>query len=192
MLIALTPHLSSPTYSDHWIPKLAHLSDACVTLQGITSDPVLGPTFPAYSGLLSIHATPSPHTFLDPSRRFSQLRGLNITTHTGETGGGENNLAFKCMRKRFVVETLHLDVEGGVGERRTTPSASTIANISSPQDNSASEAHRHLHPAPLAKVSIEAPLEPSRDMPSSMASEPPKKAKKKVAFRAHDSDLYDF
>jgi len=40
---------------------------------------------------------------------------------SGWTGGGENNLAFKCTRKRFVIETHHLDVEGGVGERRTTP-----------------------------------------------------------------------
>ena len=40
---------------------------------------------------------------------------------SGWTGGGENNLAFKCTRKRFVIETHHLDVEGGVGERRTGP-----------------------------------------------------------------------
>lgn len=36
-------------------------------------------------------------------------------------GGGENNLAFKVRRKRLVIETLHLDVEGGVSERRTKP-----------------------------------------------------------------------
>ncbi|KAH9004410.1 hypothetical protein EDB86DRAFT_3210211 [Lactarius hatsudake] len=49
----------------------------------------------------------------------STLRG--ISSVSGWTGGGENNLAFKCTRKRFVIETHHLDVEGGVGERRTHP-----------------------------------------------------------------------
>jgi hypothetical protein len=33
--------------------------------------------------------------------------------------GRENNIAFKCTRKRLVFETHHLDAEGGVGERRT-------------------------------------------------------------------------
>lgn len=42
------------------------------------------------------------------------LRGLGSS--------GENNLAFKCTRKRMIFETLHLDVEGGTGERRTTAS----------------------------------------------------------------------
>ena len=40
-------------------------------------------------------------------------------------GAGENNLAFKLKRKRLVVETLHLGVEGGVGERRTEPAPSS-------------------------------------------------------------------
>jgi elongator complex protein 4 len=38
---------------------------------------------------------------------------------SGSSGGRENNIAFKCMRKRLVFETHHLDAEGGVGERRT-------------------------------------------------------------------------
>jgi hypothetical protein len=40
---------------------------------------------------------------------------------SGSSGGRENNIAFKCMRKRLVFETHHLDAEGGVGERRTGP-----------------------------------------------------------------------
>ena len=38
-------------------------------------------------------------------------------------GVGENNLAFKCTRKRFIIETFHLDVDGGVGglTRTTAP-----------------------------------------------------------------------
>jgi hypothetical protein len=38
---------------------------------------------------------------------------------SGSSGGRENNIAFKCTRKRLVFETHHLDAEGGVGERRT-------------------------------------------------------------------------
>jgi elongator complex protein 4 len=34
-------------------------------------------------------------------------------------GSRENNIAFKCTRKRLAFETHHLDIEGGVGERRT-------------------------------------------------------------------------
>ena len=30
-------------------------------------------------------------------------------------------MGFKLKRKRFVIETVHLGVEGGVGERRTEP-----------------------------------------------------------------------
>jgi elongator complex protein 4 len=36
----------------------------------------------------------------------------------------DNNLAFKLKRRRFVVETLHLDVEGGTSERKTTTTKS--------------------------------------------------------------------
>lgn len=44
---------------------------------------------------------------------------------TGGAGGLANNLAFRVTRRKgFVVETLHLDVEGGVGERRTAPPSS--------------------------------------------------------------------
>ena len=39
----------------------------------------------------------------------------------GGAGGGENNLAFKIKRKRVAIETLHLDTDGGVKERRTVP-----------------------------------------------------------------------
>jgi elongator complex protein 4 len=42
-----------------------------------------------------------------------------MSTVPGSSGGRENNIAFKCTRKRLVFETHHLDAEGGVGERRT-------------------------------------------------------------------------
>ena len=92
--------------------------------------------FSAHHGLVHIHSLPAPHTLLPPSDKFSTLRGL--------TSSGENNLAFKCMRKRMVFETLHLDLEGGVGERRTTPSTSASA-----LSETAASAH---NPGPLTVV----------------------------------------
>ncbi|PVG04660.1 PAXNEB-domain-containing protein [Serendipita vermifera] len=183
VMITLPVHLSSPSFGNHWIPRVAQLADACFTMQGITNDPVLGPTFPSYSGLLTVHSSPSPHTLLDASRRFSQLRGLNVTSKLIGTGGGENNLAFKCMRKRLVVETLHLDVEGGVGERRTTPS--TIATSDPPPVYAQAEANT----VKLAKIEIDTISGTPPDQPP---TEKPKKAKKKVVFQASESDLYDF
>ena len=73
--------------------------------------------FPSYHGFVHIHSLPSPHTLTAASDRHSTLRSFSSS--------GENNLAFKCTRKRFIIETLHLDVEGGVNERRTTPSTTT-------------------------------------------------------------------
>lgn len=58
---------------------------------------------------MRIHTLPAPQGLVAASDRFSTLRGPVA----------ENNLGFKCTRKRLVFETLHLDVDGGVGERRT-------------------------------------------------------------------------
>ena len=44
-----------------------------------------------------------------------------VANGEGGAGGGENNLAFKIKRKRVAIETLHLDTDGGVKERRTVP-----------------------------------------------------------------------
>lgn len=184
-LVTLPPHLSHPEFIPGWIQKLSHLSDGCMTFQGITSDAVLGSTFPSYSGLLTVHSTPSPHTLLDPSRRFSQLRGLDVS------GKAENNLAFKCMRKRFVVETLHLDVEGGVGERRTTP-AVPVSVTSSVTVGAAPRLHTDSLTSGFAKVSIEAPhpLPTSTSATDGQTGEnKPKKARKKVAFHSESADF---
>uniref|UniRef100_V5EWH5 Elongator complex protein 4 n=1 Tax=Kalmanozyma brasiliensis (strain GHG001) TaxID=1365824 RepID=V5EWH5_KALBG len=80
--------------------------------------------FPAYTGAVKILNTPSVGTLTNPSIRSSVLRGMGGAPaggREGGAGGGENNLAFKVRRKRVVIETLHLDVEGGVSERRTKP-----------------------------------------------------------------------
>ena len=48
-------------------------------------------------------------------------------------GTGENNLGFRLKRKTFVIETVHLGVEGGVGERRTEP-APEVGRMLAPAD----------------------------------------------------------
>ncbi|KAI0348453.1 PAXNEB-domain-containing protein, partial [Trametopsis cervina] len=115
--VSLPPHLCSESWGGQgWIQKLGWLSDASISLTAFSGNPSLTALFPSHHGFVHIHSLPAPLTLLPPSDKFSTLRGL--------TSSGENNLAFKCMRKRLIFETLHLDVEGGVGERRTTPATS--------------------------------------------------------------------
>ena len=139
------------------------------------ADPALTSMFPSHHGLVDIHKLPSPHSLLPASDKFSQLRGL-ATFSSSSTGGGENNLAFKCTRKRFIIETLHLDVEGGISERRTT--APVMADIDL----------EHKATAPAVQVSTDvANLEPAQV--NFTAKQKPKKS---VAFRTDRPDLYDF
>ncbi|KAF7306653.1 hypothetical protein MIND_00456800 [Mycena indigotica] len=98
-----------------WNQKLGWVSDSLITLSAFAADPALAAAFPALHGLVQIHSLPSPKSLVSASDRFSTLRGA--------AAGGENNLGFKCTRKRLIIETLHLDVEGGVSERRTTAPA---------------------------------------------------------------------
>lgn len=82
-------------------------------------DPTLPPLFHPLHGLLSLPSLPRTHHLLPPSYRHSSLLGLAGSGGFG--GAGENNLGFRLKRKRFVVETVHLGIEGGTGERRTEP-----------------------------------------------------------------------
>ncbi|TYJ55606.1 hypothetical protein B9479_003756 [Cryptococcus floricola] len=96
--------------------------DACVELKGFADDPTLPPLFPTH-GLLTLHSYPTSHTLLPSTLKHSTLLGVSQSASSSSSGGGggagENNLGFRLKRKRFVVETVHLGVEGGVGERRT-------------------------------------------------------------------------
>ncbi|KAE9410879.1 PAXNEB-domain-containing protein [Gymnopus androsaceus JB14] len=124
--ISLEPHISTDAWGGQgWIQKLGWMCDGLITLDAFTINPSLSTLFPSHHGMVHIHTLPSPHTLLSPSDRFSTLRGLAASATEGGSSSGENNLAFKCTRKRLIFETMHLDVEGGVGERRTTPAANT-------------------------------------------------------------------
>lgn len=108
-----------------WVQKLGWISDAAISLSAFSSNPSLSAAFPSHHGLVQTHSLPSAHTLLCPSDRYSTLRGLSSSAGSS-VGCGENNLAFKCTRKRLMVETLHLGVEGGVSERRTSRPAVTV------------------------------------------------------------------
>ncbi|KAF8271354.1 Elongator complex protein 4 [Lactarius quietus] len=134
--VSLPPYMSGDGWGGRgWLNKLSWLFDASITLAGFSgertepvytfrlannfstsrADPSLSLTFPSHHGSVRVHGLPAPLSLTSASDRSSTLRGMSSVS------GGENNLAFKCTRKRFVIETHHLDVEGGVGERRTTP-----------------------------------------------------------------------
>ncbi|KAI0080118.1 PAXNEB-domain-containing protein [Panus rudis PR-1116 ss-1] len=206
--ISLPPHLSSDTNnSPGWVQKLGWLSDGCISLSAFGANPSLTALFPTHHGFVHIHTLPAPHTLLPPSDKYSTLRGIS------SSASGENNLAFKCMRKRLIFETMHLDLEGGVGERRTTPAPTTVAMVEAEAEGH----HHHRHDqvavgvgGAIAKVEVQ--IEAAGESPSAKVvsqeqpvpapesaptSNPPSamkknKPKKKVAFHSDRPDLYDF
>lgn len=118
-------------------------------------------------------------SYLPPSDKFSSLRGLS------RSGTGENNLAFKCTRKRLVVETLHLDVEGGVGERRTRHGAGTESVTKDPI----------ITAAMTSNLTVELECENNvaeLSIGSSVKKCGVSERKKEVSFQVDQPDLYDF
>lgn len=139
---------------------------------------------------------PVPHMLVPLSDRFSVLRGLS-TSSSASGGGGENNLAFKCTRKRLLFETLHLDVEGGLSERRTMPTVVMQSVVGA--ESAATSERGTLGPtrhktAQVAKVEVCLEVHdhtPPPDADLGMESKA-KKKKKSVAFLSDRPDLYDF
>ncbi|GJE85779.1 PAXNEB-domain-containing protein [Phanerochaete sordida] len=196
--ISLPPYLCDVDFGGPgWVQKLGWLSDACVSLSAFTANPSLSAIFPSYHGFVHIHTLPSPLVLVPPSDRFSTLRGLSSS--------GENNLAFKNMRKRLVFETLHLDLEGGVSERRTTPATNTIETIVPPTHDHG-HAHAHVKAGVAGMATVEVQLEQTeqriiQERPAEVTVESTtatttttvkKKPKKRVAFQSDRPDLYDF
>ncbi|KIK98794.1 hypothetical protein PAXRUDRAFT_133428 [Paxillus rubicundulus Ve08.2h10] len=205
--VSLPPHLCTDSWGGMgWVQKVGWVTDAAISLEGFGADPSLVALFPSHHGLLQIHKLPTPHTILSASDKYSTLRGLSSSAGAS-VGSGENNLAFKCMRKRLIFETMHLDLEGGVTERRTAPSANAIS-----LDAGIAHAHgvlRVVDEGPsrsLATVEVEleqttteirGSLSESPGMSQSAAKNATtpsklKKPKKKVAFHSDKPDLYDF
>jgi len=193
--LSLSPHICSDVWGGSgWIQKLGWLSDGAFTLSAFTANPSLATIFPTHHGLLHIHTLPAPHTLLPPSDKFSTLRGLSSASSTG--GSGENNLAFKCMRKRLIFETLHLDLEGGVGDRRTTPSTNAMAlDIGMQSHDHGHDAEKQRKASDTAalhiNVEVEVGTEGNKAETSSVDTKV-KKSKKTVAFQSDRPELYDF
>ncbi|THU94840.1 PAXNEB-domain-containing protein [Dendrothele bispora CBS 962.96] len=173
-----------------WVQKLGWFSDALITLSAFTANPSLSTLFPSHHGLVQIHSLPAPHTLLSPSDRFSTLRGLSASTPS--SGSGENNLAFKCTRKRLVFETLHLDLEGGVSERRTTPS-NTDFETNNPGLNKKAAASVEIEIEEIMPTgSVDMSNEPKPSPPKTTMEKSKGKKKKAVAFHTDRPDVYDF
>lgn len=233
--ISLPCHVSRPFWDGPgWSQKLGWFVDCSITLSAfsgklhlsstyfivsnsifLVANPAMTALSPSHHGLVEIRRLPAPHTLLSPSDKFSTLRGLSSSAMSSG-GGGENNLAFKCTRKRLVFETLHLDVEGGVGERRTTPSTGTVMQGVTNHDTrdqppltrtAAAAVEVHLEEDLKDPFSITSTVQMEgfavamaqnssmMDVPSPMSGETSakgKKPKKRVAFQSDRPDLYDF
>ncbi|KDN46320.1 hypothetical protein RSAG8_04264, partial [Rhizoctonia solani AG-8 WAC10335] len=121
---------------DGWLGKISHVTDCCITLAGFGGDPLSSMSFPKHQGLVKISSAPSRGTLRAPSISRSVLRGM---TNSGPHGGGENNLAFRCTRRKLVIETMHLGAEGGIGARQTSAPADSEILDSSPAPAQSSE-----------------------------------------------------
>ncbi|OXM75660.1 elongator complex protein 4 [Cryptococcus neoformans Bt63] len=137
--------LSMGSERESIVKRLSWGVDACVELKGFADDPTLPPLFPTH-GLLTLHSYPTTHALLPSTLKHSTLLGVSQSSTSasssgGGGGAGENNLGFRLKRKRFVVETVHLGVEGGVGERRTG------GDVREALDGAdATHSHTHSHP----------------------------------------------
>lgn len=98
--------------AEAWLASLPGLTDSTLALEGFGTDPALLAAYHPLHGFLRPVLLPSLNSLIAPSYRKSELLGLQA---------GENNLGFRLKRKRFVVETVHLGIEGGSNERRTAP-----------------------------------------------------------------------
>ncbi|WFD32541.1 Elongator subunit elp4 [Malassezia sp. CBS 17886] len=111
------------------VNRIVRLSDGCIGLSSFAASPALRRALSEYTGAVRVFRTPTIGTLANPSLRASVLRGMGSGrappgakgNADGGGGGGENNLVFKVRRKRINIETLHLDTDGGVSERRTKP-----------------------------------------------------------------------
>ncbi|KAH6917199.1 Elongator complex protein 4 [Coprinopsis sp. MPI-PUGE-AT-0042] len=198
--ITLAPQLSEDQWGGPgWLHKVGWVADAAISMAAFSADLALSSIFPSHHGIVRLLSLPAPTTLVPPSDRFSILRGLSSSSSVFG-GSGENNLAFKCTRKRLIFETLHLDLEGGVSERRTTaPSSATTTETGLPATKSIG--NQRISGAKIdielegAQMPIVAPSDPeagNATISTPESSSKPKREKKKVAFFSERPDVYDY
>ncbi|KAL4068230.1 Elongator complex protein 4 [Scleroderma yunnanense] len=196
--VSLAPHICADYWGGYgWDRKVGWLTDAAISMTGFGANPSLVAVFPSHHGLVQVLKLPAPHTILPGSDKYSMLRGL-ASSAGANAGSGENNLAFKCTRKRLIIETMHLDLEGGVTERRTTPSSTAISLDAGLADDKVYVSDRGGRSLATVQVELEKAVVIESDSqacpPLNITTTPSKvkKPKKKVAFHSDQPDLYDF
>ncbi|RXK40459.1 hypothetical protein M231_02292 [Tremella mesenterica] len=167
-IITLPPWLVTSPPSDlertEWVNSLSWSVDACIELRGFGDDPTLPILFPQSHGTFHLHSFPTSHTLLPPTLRHSSLLGISTTTSSASGGGGagENNLSFRLKRKAFVIERMHLGVEGGIGERRTAPPPDSRADLPTEGvESSISGTNPHSHDIPTSSQVTNPSKEPN-------------------------------
>jgi elongator complex protein 4 len=165
-------------------------------MRGFADNPSLGPHYAPLHGLLTLHSYPTSHALLPPTLRHSTLLGVSqsATNERGGGGAGENNLGFRVKRKGLVVETAHLGIEGGSGERRTAP-----ADVGQALDSTGPGVHDHSHPHTHSTPHIEGIQQTTSSQvqaegvdaptPIPATAAKPKKAKKSVRIQFDEGSL---
>ncbi|KAK9768188.1 Elongator subunit elp4 [Basidiobolus ranarum] len=111
-VLTVPAHLYSTEGGDSgFIRKLEHMCDAVVEIESFAGSEKLANFSSDYHGFFHVRKLPVLNAIVSSSAKLSILQSSHSTT---------NNLAFKLRRKRFTIETFHLPIEGGVGERRTS------------------------------------------------------------------------
>lgn len=182
--------------------RIMHLADGCIGLSSFAASPSLRSVFPDCTGALRVFCTPSIGSLANPSLRASVLRGMGVGTTAdrsaraaGGAGGGENNLVFKVRRKRLAIETMNLDVDGGVKERRTKPPEGVAKPLApaKPTDaavSAASSAPTPIEVSPDARPSAPTPLGSFGGLRSLRARG--LQARKASPHTLHTKDEYEF
>lgn len=168
-----------------WLASLPGLTDCTLLLEGFGTDPTLLQAYHPLHGFLRPILLPSVGSLLAPSYRKSELLGLQA---------GENNLGFRLKRKRFVVETVHLGIEGGSNERRTGPVEKRVVateEIGPSSDIPAGEGPVEISGGidmPRSKVITEGEGEGAGAVKSALAGGAAKPKKNKVSVRFGGAD----
>ena len=193
--------LITMTQSLAYTTSLSHFVDASLTLRGFADDPTLSDTYDRSHGLLELHTFPSTHAVIPPTLKHSALLGLAPGEGAGG-GAGENNLGFRLKRRKFVIETVHLGVEGGVGERQTGPVAEQLsltaprpekavesmsADVVVPDTVASAKPRRPARVRFREQVGIDEPEASAGGGAAVLSSEKPR-----VRFQHEQPELYDF
>lgn len=108
----------------------------------------------------------------------------------GSHGGGENNLAFRCTRRRLVIETMHLGAEGGIGARQTT----APSGLDAPADSIATQTSSTDSNKPArVTIAFDIPESGGQSPEASIKETKTTKVKQKRVLFQHDKpEIYDF